>query len=222
MNGVIGAILPLAVAVTISPLPIIAEVLLLFTGQPVRNAGAYLAGFLVGVAAVLSALVLATSALDLSTSEASSGGAVVQLVLGVLLLIAARRQFRSRPRDGEVAPQPTWMQGIESFTPGRSLAVGAAIGAANPKNVAVGIAAAAVVTSAGVTTTATIIAIVIYVVIAGSGVAAPFVVMAIYREKAHDILDGWKTWLSQNNAAMMTVLFLVFSVVLISRGIAGL
>lgn len=142
-------------------------------------------------------------------------------MLGILALIAARRQFRSRPGDGEVAPQPTWMQGIESFTPGRSLGVGGAIGAANPKNVAVGIAAAAI-TSAGLTTGATIIAIVIYVGIAGSGVAAPFVVTVIYREKAHDILDGWKTWLSQNNATVMTVLFLIFSVVLIGRGIAGL
>ena len=222
MNRVIGAILPLAIAVTISPLPIIAEVLLLFTTQPVRNAGAYLAGFLLGVAAALSVLVLAASALDLESSEPSSGAAIVQLALGILLLIAARRQFRSRPGAGEVAPQPTWMQGIESFTPGRSLGVGAAIGAANPKNVAVGIAAAAAITSAGLTTGETSIAIVIYVVIAGSGVAAPFVLTVIYCEKAHDILDGWKTWLGQNNAAVMTVLFLVFSVVLIGRGIAGL
>lgn len=222
MNGAIGAILPLAIAVTISPLPIIAEVLLLFTRQHVRNAGAYLAGFLVGVAAVLSVLVLAVSTLDPSASEQSSGAAVVQLVLGILLLIAARRQFRSRPRDGEVAPQPKWMQGIETFTPRRSLAVGAAIGAANPKNLAVGVAAAATITSAGLTTGATLITIAIYVIIAGSGVAAPFVVTVIYREKSHDILDGWKTWLSQNNAAVMTVLFLVFSVVLIGRGVAGI
>ena len=31
MNGGLGAILPLAIAVTISPIPIIAEILLLFT-----------------------------------------------------------------------------------------------------------------------------------------------------------------------------------------------
>jgi hypothetical protein len=171
---------------------------------------------------VLSVLVLAVSTLDPSASEQSSGAAVVQLGLGILLLIAARRQFRSRPRDGEVAPQPKWMQGIESFTPGRSLAVGAAIGAANPKNLAVGVAAAAAITSAGLSTGATLITIAIYVVIAGSGVAAPFVVTVIYRETSHDILDGWKTWLSQNNAAVMTVLFLVFSVVLIGRGVAGI
>lgn len=222
MNGVIGAILPLAIAVTISPLPIIAEVLLLFTTQPVRNAAAYLAGFLGGVAVVLGVLVVAANALDLDTSEPSSGTAVVQLLLGLLLLAAAYRQFRSRPGDGEEPPQPGWMQGIERFTPGRALGVGAAIGAANPKNVVVGIAAAATITSAGLSAAQAVLAIVVYVVVAGAGVAAPLVVMVVYGEKAGDILDGWKTWLGRNNAAVMSVLFLVFAVVLIGRGIAGI
>jgi len=53
VKGVIGSILPLAIAVTISPIPIIAEILLLFTKKPVANAASYLAGFIVGVAGVL-------------------------------------------------------------------------------------------------------------------------------------------------------------------------
>jgi len=89
----------------------------------------------------------------------------------------------------------------------RSFGVGAAIGAANPKNVAVGIATAAVLTSAGLTTAQAILAIAFYVVVAGAGVAAPLVVTLVYRDRAHAILDRWKTWLGQNNAAVMTVLF---------------
>jgi threonine/homoserine/homoserine lactone efflux protein len=100
--------------------------------------------------------------------------------------------------------------------------VGAVIGAANPKNVVVGIAAAATITSAGLSGAQAVLAIVVYVVVAGAGVAAPLVVMVVYSEKAGDILDGWKTWLGRNNAAVMSVLFLVFAVVLIGRGIAGI
>jgi len=222
MNGVLGAILPLAIAVTISPLPIIAEILLLFTKRPVGNAGAYLAGFLVGVTVVLSLLVAAANTIDLATSGPSRGAAVVQLALGILLVVAAVRQFRSRPSEGQVAPEPKWMSGIAGFSPGKSLGVGTAIGAANPKNIAVGVAAAAAISSASLDTGQMIVAIVFYVVVAGLGVAAPLMVTVVYRDKAQDILDGWKTWLGHNNAAVMAVLFLVFATVLIGNGIAGL
>jgi hypothetical protein len=35
-------------------------------------------------------------------------------------------------------------------------------------------------------------------------------------------LDSWKAWLGQNNAVVMSVLFLIFAVVLIGKGIAGI
>jgi hypothetical protein len=53
-------------------------------------------------------------------------------------------------------------------------------------------------------------------------VAAPFVVTLAMDEKAQTILDSWKAWLGQNNAVVMTVLFLIFAVVLIGKGIAGI
>ena len=222
MNGVLGAILPLAIAVTISPVPIIAEILLLFTRRPVATAGAYLAGFLVGVAAVLGILVLLANSIDVSTGGSSRGVAVAQLVLGVLLLVASVHKFRSRPAEGDVVPDPKWMQGISGFSPVKSFGLGAAIGAGNPKNVAVGVAAASAISSAGLHTGQTIVTVAFYVIVAGIGVAAPFVVTVMLRDRAQSILDRWKTWLSHNNAVVMAVLFLVFAVVLIGRGIAGL
>ena len=222
MNGVLGALLPLAIAVTISPIPIIAEILLLFTKEPAANAGAYLVGFIAGIGVVLGILVAVANAINLSKSGPSKGAATVQLVLGVLLLAAAARRFRGRPKPGEVAPTPKWMDGIAGFTPGKSLSIGAAIGAANPKNIAVGVAAAVTVSSAGLSIGQTVVSVVVYMVIAALGVAAPLVVMVFLRGKAQVILDGWKTWLEQNNAAVMAVLFLVFAVVLIGKGVAAL
>ena len=172
--------------------------------------------------AVLGILVVVANSIDLSTSGPRREVAVVQLLLGVLLLVASVRKFRSRPGAGEVAPEPKWMQGIARFSPGKSLGVGTAIGAGNPKNIAVGIAAAAVISSAGLQTGQTIVAVAFYVIVAGLGVAVPFVVTIVLRDRAQGILDGWKAWLSHSNAAVMAVLFLVFAMVLIGRGIAGL
>jgi hypothetical protein len=66
-----------------------------------------------------------------------------------------------------------------------------------------------------------VVAIVVYVVIAVLGVAAPLVVTVALGDKAHGILEAWKAWLGQNNATVLAVLFLVFAVVLIGKGIGS-
>ncbi len=222
MHGVLGALLPLAIAVTISPIPIVAEILLLFTKKPVGNASAYLVGFAVGVAAVLGVLVVVANSVNLTRSGPSKGAAAIQLILGAGLLVAARRRLRRRSPPGQAAPTPKWMDGITGSTPLKSLGLGAVIGAANPKNIAVGVAGAVVISSAGLTAGQAVVAIVVYVVIAALGVATPLVVMVALHDRSRAILDGWKDWLGQNNAVVLAVLFLVFGVILIGKGVAGL
>jgi hypothetical protein len=38
-------------------------------------------------------------------------------------------------------------------------------------------------------------------------------------DRSPRVLDGWKSWLAQNNATVMSVLFLIFGVVLVGQGI---
>ena len=222
MIEVVGAILPLAIAVTISPLPIIGEILLLFSKKPVANAGAYLAGFVLGITVVLGVLVTAADAAGLGASESSSSSSGVQVAAGVLLLVGSFRRFRSRPGEGEMPPEPSWMNGITDFSPAKSFGVGTLIGAANPKNVAMAFGAAAAISAASLSNAQTAGTVVVYVVLAGLGVAAPLILTVVRREAAQTILNDWKTWLAQNNAAVMSVLFLVFGVVLLGRGLGEL
>jgi threonine/homoserine/homoserine lactone efflux protein len=223
VSGVIGSLIPLAIAVTISPVPIIAEILLLFTRKPVANATSYLVGFVVGVAAVLAILVAIASTANLAArSGPSTVAGILQLVLGALLLVAALRQFRSRPGAGETASMPKWMQSIAEFVPGRSLIVGIALGALNPKNLAVAVAAAVSIATASLSTGQAAVAITIYTLIAALGVAAPLAVTFSMGSKSQTILDGWKNWLSQHNNVVMSVLFLIFAAVLIGKGVAAL
>jgi len=223
LKAVIGELLPLAIAVTISPVPIIAEILLLFTKKPVANAASYLVGFTVGVAGLLGLLVAIAGTVNLSAGSGPSRGAsILRLVLGAFLLMAATRRFRDRPKPGDDAPMPRWMEGIAAFAPGKSFAVGVAIGALNPKNVVVGLAAALSIASAGLSTGQQISAVGVYAFVAILGVAAPLVVTLALREKAQEVLDGWRSWLGQNNGVVLAVLFLIFGVVLIGKGIAGL
>jgi len=219
---VVGEILPLALVVAISPINVIPVILLLFTKRPVVNAVCFLAGFIAGVAAVLGACVAIAEAVDLSTDSGhATWVTVLKLALGVYLLVAAVRKFRGRPRTGEEGAMPKWMDGISGFSPGKSLGAGLALGAVNPKNVVVGLAAAATIASAVLSSGQQVAAIAIYVLVAVLGVAAPILATLLLGDRSHEVLDGWKVWLDQNNAAVMSVLFLIFGVVLIGQAIGA-
>ncbi len=222
LKVVIGEILPLALVVTISPLNIIPAILLLFTRKPLLNALSFLAGFTGGVAVVLGLLIPLGGAVNLSTDSGHSTWAgILKLVLGMYLLFAAVKKFRGRPRAGQEGSLPKWMDGIAGYSSTKALGAGAALGALNPKNFVVGLASAAAISEGGLSTAQEVTAGAVYLVVAVLGVVAPIVVTLSLGDRAHEVLEGWNGWLRQNNAVVMSVLFVVFGVVLIGQGIAG-
>jgi threonine/homoserine/homoserine lactone efflux protein len=223
LRAVIGEVLPLALVVTISPLNIIPAILLLFTSKPLTNALNFLAGFVGGVALVLVLLTSLGDAVNLSTDDGhSSWAGILKVILGLYLLYAAVKKFRGRPTAGEEGSLPKWMDGIAGYSPGRALGAGLALGALNPKNLVVGLASAAAISAGGLSTAQEVVAGAVYVLVAVFGVLAPIVVMLVLGDRAHEVLEGWNVWLRQNNATVMSVLFVVFGIVLIGQGIAGI
>ncbi len=223
MRTVIGELLPLAIVVTVSPINIIAAILLLFSERPLINATSYLAGFVLGVAGVLGSITAIAGAIDLSSgSDRSRGASALLLVLGGSLVVVAVRKFRSRPKPDEEPDTPKWMDGIAEFAPGRALVVGLGVGGFNPKNIVVGVAAAVTIASAGLPAGQQIGIVAIYVIIASLGVAAPILAVLVLGERSQVVLDSWKSWLDRNNAAMMAVIYLLFGMILVGKGIGGI
>ena len=83
---------------------------------------------------------------------------------------------------------------------------GLALGAVDPKNVVVGLALAATIASAASSLASQIAAIALYVSVAVLGVAAPILATVFLGDRSPKVLDAWKAWLGQNNAAVMSVL----------------
>jgi threonine/homoserine/homoserine lactone efflux protein len=220
---VLGEILPLAVAVTISPVQIIGVILLLVGPRPRANATAFIAGFVVGVGAVLVVLTAVAGTQDLARgSEGSLVASVLRIGLGMLLLVAAVRKLRARPGPDEPATMPSWMDGMERFQPPRAALAGAAIGAVNPKIVAMSFGAAVSVAAASLSSGEQAAVLAVYLLVAVIGVAAPLVVVLVMGERSGAVLDTWKEWLTRNGSVVMAVLFAVFGVVFIGNGIQGL
>jgi hypothetical protein len=219
----IGGILPLAIAVDISALPIIAIILILITPKARSNGPAFVAGWILGLAVVGGLVLIITNTANVASSSGPSTAAyAIKLTLGVLLLLLAVRQWRSRPRPGEQAPAPKWMTALDTFTPVKSASLGAAMSGINPKNLLLSAAAAMSIAQTGLAGGQQAVVLAVFVVLGTVTVAAPLVVYLALGSKADNMLNGWREWLAANNAAIMIVVFLVFGFVLIGQGIAGL
>jgi len=219
----IGGILPLAIAVDISVLPIIAIILMLITPKARSNGPAFVAGWILGLVVVGGlVLIIANTANVASSSGPSTAAYAIKLTLGVLLLLLAARQWRSRPRSGEQAPAPKWMTALDTFTPVKSAGLGAAMSGVNPKNLLLSAAAAMSIAQTGLAGGQQAVVLAVFVVLGTVTVAAPLVVYLALGGKADSMLNGWRKWLAANNAAIMLVVFIVFGFVLIGQGIAGL
>ena len=122
MGSAIGQILPLAIAIDISCLAIIAVILMLITPKARGIGLAFLCGWLLGLAVVGTIVLIVANTAGVATSSGPSKAAsAIKLVLGLLLLFAAWRTLKRRPKPGEEAPAPKWMKSLDRFTPGRSL-----------------------------------------------------------------------------------------------------
>ena len=223
MGSAIGEMLPLAIGIAISPLPIIAVILMLITPQARSNGLAFLGGWMLGLAVVGTIVLIVANTAGVATSSGPSRTvSIIKLVLGLLLLFAAWRQFKKRPKPGEEAPLPKWMRALDGFTPARSLAIGALLSGVNPKNLILNATAAAGIAAAGLAGAQQAVVLIVLIIVGSLGIITPVGVYFAMGDKAPLVLGGWKTWLAANNATVMIVLFVVFGVSLIGKGIGGL
>ncbi|MFH8683905.1 GAP family protein [Streptomyces lydicus] len=223
MGHAVGDVLGLAAGVAVSPLPIVAIILVLATPQGRRNGTLFALGWVVGLAA-LGALMLAvggTGGASAHKHPATWVGAL-KLALGALLVLFGARQWRRRPKDASQAQLPKWMAAIDHFTPVKILGLGLLLSAGNLKNAPLTIAAGASISSAGLPVPQQIGTLAVFVVIASLGVLAPLAVYVVMGERARSMLGSWRDWAARHNVAVLAVLFFVLGLKLLGDGISVL
>lgn len=107
MYDVIGALLPLALAISLSPFPVIAIVLL--SRSPRANSAAFTTAWMLSI---LTSTIVFTAIAKLIEPDDTSGpdplAGVIRLLLGAALLVLAVRKFRagSATDDAGAPPMP--------------------------------------------------------------------------------------------------------------------
>ncbi len=222
MGQAIGQFLPLAIGVALSPVPIIVVIAVLFSQRARVNGPTYLLGWVVAVALAAGVALAASDVAGVGSEETATNGASwVKLALGVLLLLGALRQWRTRPARGEEPAMPTWMAGIDTFKAPKAFGLAMLLGL-KPKNLILSAAAGTTIAQADIPGSQQWAAFLIFIVLASVAIAVPVLYHAFGGDRAQRIMNGWRLWLQHNNAAVMTVLFLVFGFVLSGQAIQTL
>ncbi len=223
MGQAIGQVLSFGVGVALSPVPIIAVVLMLATPKGRVNGPAFLAGWIAGIAVLGTAVLVAASGASASKQGTPADWvSILKIVLGVLLLLLAVRQWHGRPRGPGEPHLPSWMRAIDTFTPGRSLAMGVALSAINPKNLLLVVGAAAAIAQTGADTLSQAVALAVFILIATLGVGAPVAIYFVMGDRAGRILGGLRDWMARENATIMAVICLIIGAKLIGDAIVAL
>jgi len=223
MGQAIGASLPLAVGIALSPIPIIAVVLMLTSRRAKANGPAFVLGWLAGLG-VVGAIVLSIAGPAGASNSGSPAAWVswVKIVLGLLLLILAARQFRGRPRGDEEPQMPKWMATIDKTTPPAAVGLAAALSGVNPKNLLLAVGGAAAIAQTGIPSSQQAIAYLVFALIGTLGVGIPVALYFAMGKRSEKLLAELKDWMSAHNAVIMTVLCLIIAAKLIGDGISGL
>jgi threonine/homoserine/homoserine lactone efflux protein len=223
MGDAIGQVLPFAVVVALSPIPIIGVVLMLGTPRARSNGPAFILGWLIGLSLAGTIVLLVASGANASESgEPATWVGVLKLVLGALLLLLGVKQWRNRPRGDADAALPGWMRTVDQFTPGRAVAMGVALSAINPKNLVLTIGAAAAIAESGIGAGDQAIALAVFVLVGTLGPGLPVAIYFLMGERAARMLDDLKEWMGHHNTAIMAVICLVIGAKLIGDGISAL
>jgi Sap, sulfolipid-1-addressing protein len=187
------------------------------------NGPAFVVGWLAGLG-VIGAIVL----LLVGPSGASkSGGRAswlswVEIMLGVLLLLIAVRQFRSRPRGGDELRMPEWTATIDKTTPAAALGLAAGLSGANPRNLLLATGGAAAIARTGIPGYQQAIIYLVFALIGTLSVGIPVVMYFVMGERSVKLLLRLKDWMTRHNASIMSVLCLVIAAKLIGDAVDSL
>ncbi len=223
MGQGVSEVLTFAVGVTISPVPIIAVILMLFSQRARVNGPAFLLGWIFALAAVSTIVYVLAHDGDVATnSTADDSVAWGKIVLGLVLLALARRNWRKRPAPGQEPELPSWMGTVDRIAPAKAFGLGVILAGVNPKNLILTVGAAVGVAQLGLSSGDAVVAVAVFVAIASIGIAVPVAYALLGGERARVSLQSAKAWLSVHNAAVMAALFLVFGMDLIAKGLPPL
>ena len=218
MGDLFVELLPLAIVCALSPWAIVAVILMLASDRP-SNSVAWLVGWTLSTLAIGVLIVVFLGGYDFSRSSTPTTVAcVVQVLLGVLLLLAAGRFWARRPaRTGKLPKEPGWMTRIGKMSPVFAFLIGAFW-----INTTIVIAAGVDTLRAELSNGESMVVFAAFTLITVS-VQGGLILYAYVLPKHSAIgLRRIREWIARNQQAALSVVALILAVWFGSQGLRGL
>lgn len=221
MTHVLGELIPYAVGVALSPLPLIALFLVLRAPAARPASAAFLAGRLI----VVFALALIVAFLAEAVPESSGRSPFLswlRIVLGLALMLWGIAKIVRRPRTEADAALPGWMASIERVTVPGALRLSVILSLANVKELAFGVGAGLTIAAGDLGAGPTVVATLVYTAISCAALIVAVVAFWVAEDRVSGPLDAARGWLVRNNKVIIGGVLLVIGSILVGEGVASL
>lgn len=222
MAQAIGHLLPIALAVAVSSVPIMATILVLLSPRRGQSALPFLLGWVLGIATVVSLCTAFAQLIPTARSprrpETTIG--IAEMLVGVALVVIAIVAWRRARRNPSTA-MPKWLAAVGSLGPWSSFGLAFALNV-RPKGVLLAVAAGLSLRADGLAVGESAIAIAIYTLVGCSTVAVPIIVTLAAPERMEPRLVVAKEWLTRNNGIITAIILVMVGVVIFGTGLGRL
>ncbi|GAB3121015.1 GAP family protein [Glaciibacter psychrotolerans] len=222
MLAALGHILPIAVAVALSSVPIMATVLILLSPNRNRSSVPFLIGWVIGLATVVSAFTLAAHGLPASAPKHPElGVAISELIVGSALIVFALITWRRVVHAPKSSGIPTWLSAVGSLGPWSCFGLAFVLNL-RPKALLLAAAAGLAMRGDQLSLGSTAIVVAVYVVISATTVVGPIVATLFAPNKTQGWLQHARAWIEHNSRIVTILIMLMIGVVIIGDGLTRL
>jgi hypothetical protein len=215
LAAALADVVPLAIAVALSPVGVSVFLLMLLSEHEIENARAYALGW----AATFSVIAIGALLTGVSFKATHPPTAVRLLEVGAgVVVIAAAVFILTRLSAGHLR-RSRWLAITDGISAWRAGVLGVLFALINPKDVALSVGAGATVSDAPLSGAQSALAIAVFAAVATVTITVPLTVALLAGERAQPTLRAWHDWLDRNAPAVTSALLAVAGVLLIVDGL---
>jgi hypothetical protein len=209
------SLLLIGLAVTLDPLPLTAFMIVLPSKGGVRKGAAFVFGWLVSLAAVVTITVLATGNDPPKPATAPSlASLAVKIALGVVLVVIAIRHIRARGRPKPPKKPPKWQEHVDNMSPWFAMALAPTL----QPWVLIG-AGAATVVEAKLSSWASFVALFGYCLLASASYLAMEIYAVVKPAECQAFLARFRAWIDSHTDQVIIAGSLIIGLWLIANSI---